>query len=70
MAMIDVLVDGAIEQMDDSQLVKTIEVDDNEDRVVTAVVYRLPGCDTILHRSAHVHLKKNPFATGSAASFG
>ena len=54
--------------MDDSLLEKKDGVVDNENEYTTWVEYWLEG--ELVHRSAHVTLKKMPsFAGGEAASF-
>jgi hypothetical protein len=54
--------------MDDSLLVKQEGVVDNDDEYTTWVEYWLDG--ELVHRSAHVTLKKAPiFAGAEAASF-
>ena len=55
--------------MDDSLLVKSEGIVDNEEERTTWVEYRLG--DELVHRSAHVTLKKIPaFADGSINLFG
>jgi hypothetical protein len=53
--------------MDDSLLAKTEGVVDNEDERTTWVEYRLGG--EVVHRSAHVTLKKMPAMFGEAEKF-
>jgi hypothetical protein len=54
--------------MDDSLLEKREGTVDNENELTTWVEYWLDG--ELVHRSAHVTLKKTPtFAGGAAASF-
>lgn len=54
--------------MDDSQLEKREGTVDNDNELTTWVEYWLEG--ELVHRSAHVTLKKIPtFAGGAAASF-
>ena len=54
--------------MDDSQLAKREGTVDNDNELTTWVEYWLDG--ELVHRSAHVTLKKIPtFAGGAAASF-
>jgi hypothetical protein len=53
--------------MDDSLLVKSEGVVDNEDEFTTWTEYRLG--DELVHRSAHVTLKKMPPLFGEAAKF-
>jgi len=45
--------------LEESTLIKTEGLIDNENEKTTWVEYRLPGNDEIIHRSAHVALKKN-----------
>jgi hypothetical protein len=54
--------------MDEALLVRTDGVVDNEDEHTTWVEYRLGG--EIVHRSAHVTLKKLPAMFGEAAKIG
>lgn len=55
-------------EMDDSLLEKREGTVDNENELTTWVEYWLDG--ELVHRSAHVTLKKIPtFAGGAAASF-
>ena len=55
-------------EMDDSQLEKREGTVDNENELTTWVEYWLDN--ELVHRSAHVTLKKIPtFAGGAAASF-
>lgn len=54
--------------MEDSQLEKREGSIDNDNEFTTWVEYWLDG--ELVHRSAHVHLKKNVLAEGIAASLG
>ncbi len=45
--------------LEESTLIKTTGEIDNENEHTTWVEYRLPDSDEIIHRSAHVVLKKN-----------
>ena len=55
-------------EMDDSQLEKREGTVDNDNELTSWVEYWLEG--ELVHRSAHVTLKKMPtFAGGAAASF-
>ena len=54
--------------MDEALLVKTEGFVDNENEHTTWVEYRLDG--EIVHRSAHVTLKKMPAMFGVAAKIG
>lgn len=56
--------------MDDALLEKKTGSVDNDNEFTTWVEYRLPGTDEIVHRSAHVTLKKPVVAFGEAASLG
>lgn len=51
--------------MDDSLLQKQEGTVDNENEITRWVEYWLDG--ELVHRSVHVHLKKNVFADGVAA---
>jgi hypothetical protein len=54
--------------MDESLLVKKTGGIDNDDERTTWVEYRLDG--ELVHRSAHVTLKKTPAMFGEAAKIG
>lgn len=54
-------------EMDDSLLEKREGTVDNENELTTWVEYWLDG--ELVHRSAHVTLKKMPSVGGEAASF-
>ncbi len=54
-------------EMDESLLEKREINHENDDEIVRAVEYWLDG--ELVHRSVHVHLKKNVFADGMAAVF-
>lgn len=56
------------DDVEESALVKTEGVIDNEHEYTTWVEYRFPGSDVIVHRTAHVALKKWP--DGMAAVLG
>ncbi len=45
--------------LEESTLIKTTGEIDNDNEHTTWVEYRLPNSDEIIHRSAHVVLKKN-----------
>jgi hypothetical protein len=69
MAMVNVLVKGVPGQMDESELEKREGFIDNEDEYTTWVEYWKDG--ELVHRSAHVTLKKWPEGLGAvAAQFG
>lgn len=55
-------------EMDDSLLVKKEGTIDNENEYTTWVEYWLD--EELVHRSAHVTLKKSPFSDLFAASLG
>ena len=57
-----------ITRMDDSLLVRTDGVVDNDNEYTTWVEYRLDG--KIVHRSAHVTVKKMPAMFGEAERIG
>jgi hypothetical protein len=56
--------------MDESLLVKTEGVVDNENERTAWVEYRLPGSDEIIHRSAHVTLKEGMSLLGEIQNIG
>lgn len=58
MAMIDVEIDGVRGQMDESLLEKREGVADNENDTAEWVEYWLEG--KLVHRSAHVKIKRMP----------
>lgn len=58
---------AAFELVDETALVKTAGVVDDENEYTTWVEYRFPGADRIVHRSAHVTLKKWPEGLGGIA---
>lgn len=55
--------------MDESALVRTDGKFEDDNEMTTWVEYRLPGSEEIVHRSAHVFLKKALFSEGMAAAF-
>ena len=67
MPAIKVIIDGVLGEMDESLLEKRESVVDNEDEHTTAVEYWLDG--ELVHRSAHVTLKKLPPMFGEASNF-
>lgn len=48
------------DDVEESLLEKKEEVVENDDEYTTAVEYRFPDSDVIVHRSCHVTLKKRP----------
>jgi hypothetical protein len=52
--------DGCQRQVEESRLVKTTGADETEDTRIEWVEYRWPGSDVIVHRSAHVTVKRFP----------
>ncbi len=70
MPLIHILRDGPDPRVEDdveeALLVKTTGVIDNEHEYTTWVEYRFPGSDVIVHRSAHVTIKKWPDALSGA----
>lgn len=54
--------------MDEALLIKSEGVVDNENELTTWTEYRLDG--EIVHRSAHVTMKKMPAMFGEAAKIG
>ena len=65
--LIDVLVNGVLSAMDDSLLEKQVHVTDNEVEYTEATEYWFNG--ELVHRSAHVHLKKGLALEPSQGSF-
>lgn len=62
---------GVIEYLDEDKLVRKETERENDNEIEYAVEYRRPGSDKVVHRSAHVHLKKAMvFGEGNAAAFG
>jgi hypothetical protein len=55
--------------MDENLLVKTEGSIDDENEYTTWVEYRLPDSDEIIHRSAHIALKKAVILTGEMGGF-
>ena len=53
------LIHTTLGDLEESTLIKTEGEIDNENEQTTWVEYRLPDSDEIIHRSAHVILKKN-----------
>lgn len=56
-------------ELEESALIKKEGFIDNENEYTTWVEYRLPDSDEIIHRSAHVTLKKNVTLTGEIGGF-
>jgi len=54
---INCLVDGELQVIDDSLLIRMDGVQDTEQATVTSVEYYLPGRTEHVHRSAHIALK-------------
>jgi hypothetical protein len=62
---------GVIEHMMECDLDRTSGEDETDNEIAAWVEYRLPGTSTLVHRSAHVHLKKAMvFGEGKAAVMG
>lgn len=60
-----------VDDVDESLLVKTEGVDENDNEIATWVEYRFPGRAVVVHRSVHVQLKKWPEGLGSVlGAFG
>lgn len=55
-------------EMDDSLLEKREGSTENDNEIVSWTEYWLDG--ELVHRSVHVHLKKNVFAEGMSAMLG
>lgn len=58
--------EGVEDDVDESLLVKTEGVVDNDNERTTWVEYRFPGSETIVHRSVHVTIKQWPEGLGAA----
>lgn len=54
--------------MDENDLEKKVEVIDNDNERTTAIEYYLG--DELVHRSVHVHLKRNVMLEGIAQMIG
>lgn len=62
---------GIIEHMDEDRLVRMTGETEDENEIVVWVEYYLPDDNRLVHRSAHVHLKKaTVFGEAIAATFG
>ena len=64
---------GKIEEMKESLLLRKTGEDENDNEIAAWVEYHLPEHEggKLVHRSAHVHLKKAMvFGEGNAAAFG
>jgi hypothetical protein len=70
MARIDVLINGQMGVMDEADLLKLEGGFENENEIAKWVQYHLPATGEMVHRSAHVHLKKAIFGEGMAAQIG
>jgi len=56
--------DGTEDDVDETLLVKTEGVVDDDNEHTTWVEYRFPQSDVIVHRSAHVTIKRWPHGLG------
>lgn len=70
MAMVSVCVDGVMALMDERELHKLEGGYENDNEIVGWVQYHLKSTGEMVHRSAHVHLKKAIFGEGMAAEIG
>lgn len=62
---------GVIEMEDERALLRSSGEEENDNEIVAWVEYRLPGANTLVHRSVHVHLKKAlVFGEAIAAAMG
>lgn len=57
-------------EMDESELLKLEGGYENDNEIAKWVQYHLPASGELVHRSAHVHLKKALFGEAMAASLG
>lgn len=69
MITVQLLENGPITEMDETLLEKLEGVVDNENEHTTWIEFRLPGQERIIHRSAHVILKKPVLAFGELERF-
>lgn len=68
MAIVHILrSNGQEDDVDESLLVKTEGLIDNDHERTTWVEYRFPGSDQIVHRSVHVTIKQWPDGLGAIA---
>lgn len=70
MATVNVLIGGSTAVMDEADLLKLEGGFEDENEIVKWVQYHLPATGEMVHRSAHVHLKKALFGAGAAAAIG
>lgn len=68
MSLINVCIDGHFSQMDESLLDRRDVHDENDNEIVNAVEYWLDG--EMVHRSAHIHLKRGLDIGSAAGSIG
>lgn len=64
---IHIVRDGIETDVDESCLVKTEGLVDDDHERTTFVEYRFPDSDVIVHRSVHVTLKQWPVGLGAVA---
>lgn len=57
-------------EMDEADLLKLEGGFEDDNEIVKWVQYHLPKSGELVHRSAHVHLKKAIFGEGVAANIG
>lgn len=55
---------------EESELLKLTGGHETDDEIVSWVQYHLPATGEMVHRSAHVHLKKAIFGEALAAAIG
>jgi hypothetical protein len=60
MALIHILDQGVERDVDESLLVRTDTREETDDYITEAVEYRFPASAVIVHRSAHVTMKRWP----------
>lgn len=70
MAMVPVLIGGQEVEMNDLFLHKLEGGYEDDNEVVSWTQYHLKTTGEMVHRSAHVHLKKAIFGDGVAAKLG
>lgn len=70
MAMVNVMLNGELSEMDEADLLKLTGGFDDDNETTTWVQYHLPKDGSLVHRSAHVTLKDPVVAEGTAADMG
>lgn len=63
-------IDGVRSEMPESALTKSLAENDTHNTYEVAVEYRLPGSDVVVHRSAHVFVKRGLASQVLQGAFG